>query len=162
MLTAHEMLSDDTDQNDADAYFVLFQCLLHTGDDINVLISFELTGPIEKTVEMRLGEIGGEDKIATTELHDFAKETFSPSDAAPTRYTAILDELQRRIHQKNDKMRRWPPPSPIRGFIPSWSRNSRLRKVKMGQAGRMRSLRYCDQLAILLQRKLQRDLGFRD
>ncbi|KAF5646220.1 Nacht and tpr domain protein [Fusarium sp. NRRL 52700] len=98
MLTSHEMLSDDTDENDADAYFVLFQCLLHTGDDINALIAFELTGPIEKTVEMRLGEIRGEDKAAATELLEFAKKKFSPRDAAPTRYTAVLDELQRRIH----------------------------------------------------------------
>ncbi|KAF5237869.1 hypothetical protein FANTH_10583 [Fusarium anthophilum] len=103
MLTAHEMLSDDTDENDADAYFVLFQCLLHTGDDINALIAFELTGPIEKTVEMRLGEIRGEDKAAATELLEFAKEKFSPSDAAPTRYTAVLDELQRRTHLTPDK-----------------------------------------------------------
>ncbi|KAF5654470.1 hypothetical protein F25303_1394 [Fusarium sp. NRRL 25303] len=87
MLTAHEILSDDTDQNDADAYFVLFQCLLHTGDDIDALIAFELTGSIEKTVEMRLGEIRDEDKIATTELLDFSKETFSPNDAVPTRGT---------------------------------------------------------------------------
>ncbi|KAF4415260.1 Nacht and tpr domain containing [Fusarium acutatum] len=103
MLTAHEMLSDDTDENDADAYFVLFQCLLHIGDDINALIAFELTGPIERTIEMRLGEIRGEDKAAGTELLEFAKEKFSPSDAAPSRYTAVLDELQRRIHLGNDK-----------------------------------------------------------
>ncbi|CCT74805.1 uncharacterized protein FFUJ_10875 [Fusarium fujikuroi IMI 58289] len=91
MLTAHEMLSDDTDENDADAYFVLFQCLLHTGDDINALIAFELTGPIEKTIEMRLGEIRGEDKAAAAELLDFVKE----------KYTAVLDGLQRRIHLGN-------------------------------------------------------------
>ncbi|KAI7768372.1 hypothetical protein LZL87_012456 [Fusarium oxysporum] len=103
MLTAHEMLSDDTDENDADAYFVLFQCLLHTGDDINALIAFELTGPIEKTIEMRLGEIRGEDKVAATELIEFAKEKFSPSDAAPTRYTAVLDELQKRIQRDNEE-----------------------------------------------------------
>ncbi|KAI1023732.1 hypothetical protein LB504_005215 [Fusarium proliferatum] len=103
MLTAHEMLSDDTDENDADAYFVLFQCLLHTGDDINALIAFELTGPIEKTIEMRLGEIRGEDKTAAVELLEFVKEKFSASDAAPTRYTAVLDELQRRIHLGNDE-----------------------------------------------------------
>ncbi|EWG48923.1 hypothetical protein FVEG_08568 [Fusarium verticillioides 7600] len=103
MLTAHEMLSDDTDENDADAYFVLFQCLLHTGDDINALIAFELTGPIEKTVEMRLGEIRGEDKFAATELLEFVKEKFSPSDAAPIRYTAVLEELQRRTHLEHDK-----------------------------------------------------------
>ncbi len=101
MLTAHEMLSDDTDENDADAYFVLFQCLLHTGDDINALIAFELTGPIEKTIEMRLSEIRGEDKAAAAELRDFVKEKFSTSDAAPTRYTAVLDGLQRRIHLGN-------------------------------------------------------------
>ncbi|EXK84396.1 hypothetical protein FOQG_11434 [Fusarium oxysporum f. sp. raphani 54005] len=101
MLTAHEMLSDDTDENDADAYFVLFQCLLHTGDDTNALIAFELTGPIEKTMEMRLGEIRGEDKAAATELLEFAKEKFSPNDAAPTTYTAVLDELQRRMDLGN-------------------------------------------------------------
>ncbi|EXA35873.1 hypothetical protein FOVG_12995 [Fusarium oxysporum f. sp. pisi HDV247] len=101
MLTAHEMLSDDTDENDADAYFVLFQCLLHTGDDTNALIAFELTGPIEKTIEMRLGEIRGEDKAAATEILEFAKEKFSPNDAAPTRYTAVLDELQRRMDLGN-------------------------------------------------------------
>ncbi|EXK28358.1 hypothetical protein FOXG_09940 [Fusarium oxysporum f. sp. lycopersici 4287] len=101
MLTAHEMLSDDTDENDADAYFVLFQCLLHTGDETNALIAFELTGPIEKTIEMRLGEIRGEDKAAATEILEFAKEKFSPNDAAPTRYTAVLDELQRRMDLGN-------------------------------------------------------------
>ncbi|EWY83476.1 hypothetical protein FOYG_13289 [Fusarium oxysporum NRRL 32931] len=101
ILTAHEILSDDTDENDADACFVLFQCLLHTGDDTNALIAFELTGPIEKTIEMRLGEIGGEDKAAATEILDFAKEKFSPNDAAPTRYTAVLDELQRRMDLGN-------------------------------------------------------------
>ncbi|EXM19566.1 hypothetical protein FOTG_12421 [Fusarium oxysporum f. sp. vasinfectum 25433] len=101
MLTAHEMLSDDTDENDADAYFVLFQCLLHTGDDTNALIAFELTGPIEKTIEMRLGEIRGEDKAAAREILEFAKEKFSPNDAAPTRYTAVLDELQRRMDLGN-------------------------------------------------------------
>ncbi|KAL5586192.1 hypothetical protein FOBRF1_016062 [Fusarium oxysporum] len=101
MLTAHEMLSDDTDENDADAYFVLFQCLLHTGDDTNALIAFELTGPIEKTIEMRLGEIRGEDKDAATEILEFAKEKSSPNDTAPTRYTAVLDELQRRMDLGN-------------------------------------------------------------
>ncbi|RKK88311.1 hypothetical protein BFJ69_g167 [Fusarium oxysporum] len=101
MLTAHEMLSDDTDENDADAYFVLFQCLLHTGDDTNALIAFELTGPIEKTIEMRLGEIRGEDKAAAREILEFAKEKFSQNDAAPTRYTAVLDELQRRMDLGN-------------------------------------------------------------
>ncbi|KAG5763416.1 hypothetical protein H9Q72_008480 [Fusarium xylarioides] len=103
MLTAHEMLSDDTDENDADAFFVLFQCLLHTGDDVNALIAFELTGPIEKTVEMRLGEIRGEDKVAAMELLEFVKEKFSSSDSAPTRYMAVLDELQRRINLEDDK-----------------------------------------------------------
>ncbi|KAF5558688.1 Nacht tpr domain-containing protein [Fusarium phyllophilum] len=103
MLTAHEMLSDDTEENDADAFFVLFQCLLHTGDDVNALIAFELTGPIEKTVEMRLGDIRGEDKVAATELLEFVKEKFSSSDSAPTRYMVVLDELQRRMNPEDDK-----------------------------------------------------------
>jgi hypothetical protein len=103
ILTAHEMLSDDTDENDADAYFVLFQCLPHTGDDVNALVAFELTGPIEKTIEMRLGEIRGEDKVAVTELLEFAKENLSLSDTAPHRYTAVLNELQRRIHLENEE-----------------------------------------------------------
>ncbi|KAF5692789.1 hypothetical protein FDENT_2664 [Fusarium denticulatum] len=51
MLTAHEMLSDDTDENDADASFVLFRSLLHTGDDVHALVAFESIGPMERRLK---------------------------------------------------------------------------------------------------------------
>ncbi|KAF4341850.1 nacht and tpr domain protein [Fusarium beomiforme] len=106
MLTAHQMLTDDTYENDADAYFILFQCLLHTGDDANALIAFELTGPSEKTVEIRLSEIRGEDQFIARELMEFASEKFSPNDAPAQRYNVILDELQRRMHLDDEDSER--------------------------------------------------------